>query len=66
MTDSTDPAIDPIDAFVFMFSEDLRKIDPKGFKSAEITRKIMGPCPLRKSFSSIKPPRRRSRTTKGS
>jgi hypothetical protein len=26
MTDSTDPAIDPINAFVFMFSEDLRKI----------------------------------------
>jgi hypothetical protein len=40
MTDAKEPVIDPIDAFVFMFSDDLRKLDPEGVVSAGIARKI--------------------------
>jgi hypothetical protein len=40
MSDAKEPVIDPIDAFVFMFSDDLRKFDPDGVISAGIARKV--------------------------
>jgi len=35
-----DPSIDPIEAFLWIYSKDLRKDDPDGFIAAEIARKI--------------------------
>ena len=37
---SADPAIDPIEAFLWLFSEDLNKIDPEGRVSKEIAKKL--------------------------
>lgn len=35
-----DPSIDPIEAFIWIFSKDLREIDPEGVKAAEITKRL--------------------------
>jgi hypothetical protein len=40
MTDSSDPAIDPLDAFLWQFSKTLQDRDPEGRKSGEIAKRI--------------------------